>query len=95
MGENNAAQFTAIGALSDAVLMYFDWDKKACLTRGNVGGSHTRGNRIVETALASWGGRSAWRNQNPTVLLLKSKRIPKNARREFGRDPPRRHASAQ
>jgi hypothetical protein len=26
-------------------------------TRGNVGGSHTRGNRIVETALAGWGGR--------------------------------------
>ena len=26
-----AAQFTAIGALSDAVLMYFDWDKKEYL----------------------------------------------------------------
>ena len=23
-----AAQFTAIGALGEAVLMYFDWDKK-------------------------------------------------------------------
>jgi hypothetical protein len=28
-GENNAAQFIAIGALSNAVLMHFDWDKKA------------------------------------------------------------------
>jgi hypothetical protein len=26
--EITAAQFTAIGALSDAELMYFDWDKK-------------------------------------------------------------------
>jgi predicted DNA-binding protein with PD1-like motif len=25
-----AAQFTAIGALSDAVLMYFDWQKTLC-----------------------------------------------------------------
>ena len=39
--------------------MYFDWDKKACLTRGNVGGSHTRGNRIVETALAGLGRKDS------------------------------------
>jgi Plants and Prokaryotes Conserved (PCC) domain len=27
----DAASFTAIGALSDAVLLYFDWQKKVCL----------------------------------------------------------------
>jgi hypothetical protein len=51
-------------------------------TRGNVGGSHTRGKSIVETALAGWGGRirtSAWRNQNPTSSLLKSTGIPKKS----------------
>jgi hypothetical protein len=30
---------------------------RASLTRGNVGGSHAPGNRIVETALTGWGGR--------------------------------------
>jgi hypothetical protein len=30
---------------------------RACLTRGNVGGSPKPGNRIVETALRGWGGR--------------------------------------
>jgi hypothetical protein len=47
---------------------------RASLTRGNVGGSHTRGNRIVETALAGWGGRirtSAWRNRNPLRYRLR------------------------
>jgi hypothetical protein len=45
---------------------------------GNVGGSHTPGCCIVETALAGWGGKirtSAWRNQNPTNSHFQSEHI--------------------
>ena len=40
--------------------------------------------RTCEIGLIGWGGRirtSAWRNQNPTISLLKSRRIPKNTRK--------------
>ena len=50
------------------------------LTLGNVGGSHTQGNQLAETALVGWGGRtrtSEWRNQNPPILLEPSMLILK------------------
>ena len=47
--------------------------RRASLIRGNIGGSHTPGIRIVETTVAGWGGRirtSEWRNQNPLPYHL-------------------------
>jgi hypothetical protein len=44
----------------------------ASITRGNVGGSHKRGNRIVETALAGWAWRIRTSKCHFEARLLKS-----------------------
>ena len=53
--------------------------RRASLTHGNVGGSHTPGNHVAETRPAGWGGRirtSVWRNQNPLPYRLATPHRP-------------------